>query len=195
MKKLISLLLIALLTACASVVKVEGEQVINGHMAVQPTQAWNKFALPNNRQPFEIWTQDGITLDQLRFWAAIAPGQSLMAAPTSPPPAGQKAPRIPTYTAGMPPDQLVSLFEILYAHDGSLVTVTRVEPTVFAGEKGARFEFSVVRKSDSVQLSGVGWVALKKNELYAATFVAPKLSFFPRLLPQAERVVKTASIR
>jgi hypothetical protein len=44
-------------------------------------------------------------------------------------------------------------------------------------------------------LNGVGWVSQRKGELFAATFIAPKLSFFPRLLPKAESIVRTAQIR
>jgi hypothetical protein len=33
------------------------------------------------------------------------------------------------------------------------------------------------------------------EELYAATFVAPRLSFYQRLLPMAEAVVQSARIR
>jgi hypothetical protein len=75
------------------------------------------------------------------------------------------------------------------------VRLTRVEPAQFAGEKGLRFEFTLARRSDDLVLHGVGWVAVHKDELYAATFVAPRASFFPRLLPMAEAVVKTARIR
>lgn len=196
MKKILALLLVSLLAACTSIVKVEGDQVINNRMAVKLTDAWNKVDLPGNRQPFDVWTQEGLTIDHLRFWAAVGNNQEMM---TRPPgasvPQGGKAARLPTYVAGMQPDQLVSLFENLYAADGSIVTMNKVEPAVFAGEKGVRFEFAVTRKSDDVQLRGVGWVAVKKNELFAATFVAPRLSFFPRLLPKAESVVKTAQIK
>jgi len=95
----------------------------------------------------------------------------------------------------MQPDQLVNLFEVLYAIDGSMVSIGKVEPTVFAGERGVRFEFAVTRKLDGVQLSGVGWAAVRKNELYAASFVAPRLAFFPRLAPKVERVVQSALIQ
>ncbi len=193
MKKLISLLLIGLLAACASVVKVEGEQVVNQRMSVRLTDAWNKVNVPGSKQPYEIWTQEGLALDQLRLWAAVQPGQSLMT-PVSSAGSGQKAPRAPTYTAGMAPDQLVNLFEVMYSADGSIVSMDRMDPVVFAGEKGVRFEFSVTRKSDDVQLRGVGWVAVRKNELYAASFVAPRLSFYQRLAPKAERVVQSARI-
>jgi len=46
-----------------------------------------------------------------------------------------------------------------------------------------------------VQLAGVGWAAVRRNELFAATFVAPRLSFFARLQPKAEAVVRTLRIK
>ncbi|MES2976087.1 MAG: hypothetical protein V4757_20885 [Pseudomonadota bacterium] len=194
MKKIFALMLVALLAACTTVVKVEGDQVVNGRLAVKLPEAWNKLTLPADKQPFEVWTQEGRTLDHLRFWAAIKPGETLLTRPAGYTPAGEKAPRLPTYTSGMAPDQLVSLFETLYSVDGSHVTMNKVEPAVFAGEPGVRFEFSVARKSDDVQFKGVGWVAVRQGELFAATFVAPRLSFFARILPKAEGVVRTAKI-
>ena len=58
-----------------------------------------------------------------------------------------------------------------------------------------RFEFAVTRKSNDLQLKGIGWAAVRKNELYAATFTAPELAFYKRLLPKAEEVVKSARIK
>ena len=195
MKKILSLLLAVLVAGCANIAKVEGEQVVNQRMAVQLAEAWNKVSIPGDSQPYDRWTQEGLSLDELRLWAGIRPGQPLMTLPPGSVPAGQKAPRVPTYAAGMAPDQLVSLLESVYSADGSLVTVTRVEPGLFAGERGVRFEFTVVRKRNDLQMNGVAWVAVRKDELFAASFVAPRLSFYPRLLPKAEAVVRSAQIR
>lgn len=195
MKKLLLILAALILTACSSIVKVEGDQVVNNRMAIKVTEAWNKINLPGSNQPFDIWTQEGLTLDQLRIWAAIKPGQPLMEPPNASGQLGTKAPRIATFVAGMTQDQLVSQFETLYATDGSLVKVTKVAPHKFAGENGVRFEFTIARKGDDVQMLGVGWASVRKDELFAATFVAPKLSFFARLLPKAEAIVSTAQIR
>ena len=44
--------------------------------------------------------------------------------------------------------------------------------------------------------ANLGWPdPVYGEELYAATFVAPRLSFYQRLLPMAEAVVKTARIK
>ena len=196
MRKIIASALLALVLAgCAGVTKMHGEQVVNQRLVVKVDEAWNRIDLPGNQQPYEMWTQEGLSLDHLRFWAAVKPGQPLMAVLPGSVPMGQTAPRVPTFTQNMAADQLVSLFEVLYAADGSLVTVTKIEPTQFAANRGLRFEFTVARKRDDLPLRGVGWIAVRNDELYAATFVAPRLTFFPRLLPKAESVVATARIR
>jgi hypothetical protein len=197
MNKTAALLIAAslLLASCASVTKVEGEQVLNGRMAIKVDDAWNKVSIPGNKQPYETWTQEGLSLDQLRFWAGIKPGQPLMSLPPNATAAGQKAPRVPTFTNGMAPDQLVAMFETMYSVDGSVVRVTKVEPSSFAGGPGLRFEFTIARKRDDLQLRGAGWAAVRNDELFAATFVAPELAFYPRLAPKALKVVATAQIK
>lgn len=195
MKRIITIVLAALLAACTTIAKVEGDQVVNNKLSVTVPAAWNKVTDPWENEPYDIWTQEGIPLDHLRLWAGVKSGKALVAKPTiifrAP---GEKDPRYPTFTTGLPPDKLVSLFEALYANEGP-VKVTRVEPVVFAGQKGVRFEFTLARRADDLTLNGVGWAAEHNEELYAATFAAPRLTFFPKLLPMAEAVVKTARIK
>lgn len=195
MQKLAAALLALAMAACTSISKVEGEQVVNAKLAVNVPAAWNKVTDPWEKEPYDIWTQEGIPLDHLRLWGGLKSGKALVAKPTvlfrAP---GEKDARYPTFMAGLPLDKLVSLFEALYANEG-VVDITRVEPGMFAGEKGVRFEFTLARRADDVTLKGVGWAAVHKDELYAATFAAPRLAFFQRLLPMAEAVVKTARIR
>jgi hypothetical protein len=191
MKRLFAILLVVLLTGCAAVVKVEGDQTVGGKLSVKLPEAWNRLAYPG--QPFEVWTQEGQTLDQLRFWSGIPAGQEIAKLPRAP--SDQKAARVPTFAAGMAADQIVNLFEVMYASDGSQVKITRIEPGRFAGLDGVRFEFMIVTKKTELQLRGMGWAAVKNNELYAATYYAPDLAFFKRLAPKAEAVVKTAMVK
>lgn len=185
--------LIALIAGCASVVKVEGEQTLKGRLTVRVGQAWNKVAVPGEAQPFESWTQDGLALDHLRLWAGMRPGEALMAG--AQPAAGQRAARVPVFRAGMAPDQLANLFEVLYSADGSQVQVTRIEPAPFVGEQGLRFELAIIRKRDEVQMSVVGWAAVRRDELFAVTYAAPRMGFFPRGRAGAEAVAASARIR
>jgi hypothetical protein len=191
MKKILAIGVGLLLAGCAAVVKVEGDQVLNNKMAVKLPEAWNRLNYPG--QPYAVWTQEGASLDQLRLWAGLPAGKQIVTLPASP--AGQKAPRVPTFTGEMSPDQLVSLFEIMYSADGSQVKITRIEPGSFAGAQGVRFEFLVTVKKTDLQVRGMGWAAVRNNELYAATYHAPELAFFKRLAPKAEAVLKTAAIQ
>jgi len=190
--KLLSVVLAACLAACTTITKIEGEQLVNERLSITLTDAWNKV---QGNQPFDLWTQEGVRLDTLRLWAAVKPGQPLMARSSASVPAGQTAPRLPTFAAGMSSDQLASLFEQVYAVDGSAVSITRMEPAPFAGAAGVRFEFALQRMGDDLHMLGVGWASTRNNELYAAVFVAPKLAFYPRLLPKVERAVQSARIR
>lgn len=200
MKRVVALLPVLLLAACANVSRMEGEQVVNDRLAVQVSEAWNRISDPWDAPPYETWTQEGVPLDHLRLWGGVRPGQPLMTRPVVFSRAEDaRQPRVPTFRSGLPPDKLVSLFEELYSNAG-VVTVTRVQPALFAGQQGVRFEFTLERRRDDLSMQGVGWVAVRADptwgeELYAATFVAPKLAFYDRLLPMAEAVVKTTRIR
>jgi len=191
MKKIVALALALLLAGCAAIVKVEGDQTLNNKLAVKLPEAWNRLNYPG--QPYEVWTQEGASIDQLRFWAALPAGKQIVTLP--PTPMGEKPPRVPTFTGNMAPDELVSLFEIMYAADGSQVKITKIEPGSFAGTRGVQFEFLVTMKKTDLQVRGRGWAAVRNNELYAATYTAPDLAFFKRLAPKAEAVVKTAAIK
>ena len=195
MKRLLLLLLAMVLAACTTIAKVDGEQLVNDKLLVRVPQAWNKIQDPWSDEPYDTWTQEGMPLDHLRFWGGVRSGEPLMAKPkVFLVRDDQKEARVPTFRTGMAPDKLVSLFEELYATAGT-VRLTRVEPALFAGQKGVRFEFTLARRWDDLHMKGVGWVAVKDDQLYAATFLAPRMSFYDRLLPLAEAIVQTARIK
>lgn len=194
MKKLVCFIFVLLLSACASTVRIGGEQVVRERLSLTVDDAWNMVKIPGGEQPYDAWTQEGLPLDHLRFWAGIADGQPLMK-PLPKAPGAIEAPRVPTFKRGMQPEQLVKLFETLYSADGSLVSFSKMEPAVFAGVKGVRFEFSVINKTNEVNSKGVGWVAVQDELLFASTFLAPRLHFFNRLYPRAEAVIRTARIK
>jgi hypothetical protein len=200
MKSVIALLLALLLAACTTISRMDGDQLVNERLTVHVSQAWNKISDPWEVPPYDTWTQEGIPLDHLRIWGGIKPGQAIMVNyPGYSRDPDAKDPRVPRFRTGLTPEKLVSLFEEFYATAGT-VSITKMEPTVFAGQKGVRFEFTLARRRDDLNLLGVGWVAVRADatfgeELFAATFVAPRLSFYQRLLPMAEAVVKTARIK
>ena len=88
--------------------------------------------------------------------------------------------------------EIVSLFERLYTRGGSTFTLDNVSQESFVGVPGYRFEFSSIRKSDDVRLRGVGWFAQRDGELFAITYTAPRLAFFPAGIGSAESIAHSA---
>jgi hypothetical protein len=163
----------ALLAGCAQMSHVTtGESVIKDRLMVTVERGWNQFArgLGDN---VPTWTQEGVTVDTLRFYVALKDGELI--APT--------------------PSEVVALFEGLYSRGGSTFTLDKVEPGNFLGGPGFRFEFSSIRKSDDVRLRGVAWGAVRNGELWVITYTAPRLAFFPRGVTAAENIARSARVK
>ena len=181
---------LALAAGCAQVSHVSsGEVVVRDRMTVNVQQPWNQFER-GLADGTVTWTQEGITVDALRFYPGLKDGALL--APTPSEPKGQKP---LAFKAGMGTQEVIGLFEGLYSRDGSTFTLDKVEPAAFAGQPGFRFEFSSIRKTDEVRLRGIGWGAVRNGEMFAVTYTAPRLAFFERHRASAEAVVASVRLR
>lgn len=179
-----------LAAGCAQVSHVAtGEVTLRERLTVSVDKPWNQFerGLGDNTP---TWTQDGVTVDALRFYAGLKDGELI--APTPSEPKGSKP---LAFKATMQPGEIVALYESLYTRDGSTFQLDRLAPQAFAGQAGFRFEFSGIRKNDEVRLKGIGWGAVRNGELFVITYTAPRLSFFDRHLGSAESIAKSARIR
>ena len=179
-----------LLAGCAQLSQVAtGQVVVHERLVVDVDKVWNQFeSTLNDGTP--TWTQQGITVDALRFYVGLKDGALI--APTPSEPKGQ-APL--AFKAGMQAAEIVALFERLYARGGSTFALNKVVPMPFAGGNGYRFEFSSIRKADDVRLRGVGWFAVRNGELWAITYTAPRLAFFPAGIAEAEAIARSARIK
>jgi hypothetical protein len=83
----------------------------------------------------------------------------------------------------------------MLTRDGSTFKLETLEPVTFGGIKGLRFQFSSTRKVDDVQLSGFGYSAVSKGELFAIVYMAPRLAFYPRYSPHADQISRSARIK
>lgn len=188
MKRLAALLCTAALSGCVAVAKVEtGEHVIGERMSVKIDGPWNRINAPGIG-PAETWTMEGLPVDQLLLYSGIRDGD-LMHAPVG---GKQKEFR---FRATMQPDEIVALFEGMFTRDGSRFQLRKLEPSRFGGLKGFRFEFDLIRRVDSVHLSGVGYGAVSKGEFFGMLYMAPRLAFFPRHAARVERIAQSAVVK
>jgi hypothetical protein len=181
--------LIAVLTGCTTVAKMEsGEQTVGEKLVVHLEGAWHHVNAPGIG-PAHTWTMEGLPVDQLRIYVGVKDGETVHQ-----PDSSGKLKNF-SFRSSMQADDVVAMFEGVLTRDGSVFKLGKLEPMSFAGQKGFRFEFSVIRKLDGVQISGVGYGAVIKGELYAILYGAPQLGFFARHQPRVEQMALSAKLK
>lgn len=189
MKKLLLVLLLALLSACATVKKVEsGKHTVGERLSVDIQGNWNHLDFPGIR-PAEVWTMEGIAVDEFLIYSGIKDGQAMHPDDRS---GGQKKNFV--FRSGMPAEEVVSMFEGVLTRDGSTFKLLKLEPYPFGGRKGYRFEYERIRKLDNVQQRGVAFGAVDQGELFALVYQAPRLTFFPRHKDRVEAIARSVLI-
>ena len=190
MRVLLIAVWLAVLAGCASVAKVEtGEQMVGERLRVNLEGPWNRVDGPG-LGPAQVWTMEGLPVDQLLVYSGIK-NEELVHAPGG---GAGGAKKDFAFRSGMQPHEIVSMFEGMLTRDGSQFKLVKLEPASFGGDKGFRFEYSVIRRSDNVQLSGVGFGAVSKGELFALLYHAPRLAFFPRHQGRVEQIARSARV-
>jgi len=178
------------LAGCAQVSKVAtGQVVVRQRLIVDVDRDWNQFEFTlDDGTP--TWTQEGIAVDALKFYVGLNSGDLIAPTPTQ-----TKGQPPLAYKADMQASDIVALFERMYSRGGSTFTLDKVVPATFVGTDGYRFEFSSIRKADDVRLRGVGWFAVRGTQLWAITYTAPRLAFFPAGAPSAEAIARSARVK
>jgi len=179
------------LTGCISVSKVErGDRVVGDRLALSLSGAWNRITEPGSG-PAQTWTMEGLPIDQLLIFSGLKDGEAIHAAPGL----FERDRKTFSFRWGMQADEIAALFEGWLTRDGSSYKLLKLEPSSFVGTKGFRFEYALTRRIDNVQLSGLGYGAVSKGELFALVYMAPRLAFFARHAPTVEQIARTARVK
>lgn len=192
MNKFAVWMLAVMLTACATATKIEsGDRKIGDRMSITLEGAWNQISAPGMNGPnSQTWTMEGLPVDQMLIYAGLKDGEALHAAPA----AGANKKSF-AFRAGMQPDEIAALFEGMLTRDGSTFKLLKIEPSAFGGGKGFHFEYSLIRKTDNVELAGTASAIVSKNELFAIVYQAPKLVFYPRHKERVARIMHSARLQ
>ncbi|MBA3895842.1 MAG: hypothetical protein H0X36_01610 [Sphingomonadaceae bacterium] len=144
-------------------------------LSVTPPNDWNRLGDKIGRNA-ESWTLDGLTLNDLSFYAGIADDKTLFRE------TDRKYHPLPHFQASMLPPDIVSLFEGSYrvAAGTSLFSVGGVEPATFAGHPGVHFTYAFTLQDEEVKRSGEGTGAVIGGKLYLITFEAPSIYYYER---------------
>jgi hypothetical protein len=158
-------------------------------LSVTPPNDWNRLGAKIGRNA-ESWTLDGLSLNDLSFYAGIEQGRTLFRE------FDKKNRPLPKFAASMLPTDIVSLFEGSYrvAAGTSLFEIGKVEPATFAGKPGVHFTYSFVQQGEEVRRNGEGTGAIIGGKLYLITFEAPIIHYFDRDIARYHDLVSTARV-
>lgn len=174
------------LASCAGMSRVgPGETVIRDTLAVKVDGGWNRLDAPGGGK-IEVWTRDGLTLDTLRFIADVHEGEPLAEI------RGVADKQLPRFRSAMQPREVVELFEALSVQGGNTFRLERLAPAQFLGGEGFRFDYTLLRKGDEVELRGFAYAAIRDKHLSLMVFQAPRMHYFGKHAAAVEEMVATA---
>jgi len=192
--KIAMVALVLSLSACSifNISKMDaGEHLLGERLQVKVPSAWNHIDSHFVHGPnAQLWTKEGMAIDEMMFYTGVKDGEKIH-------PNNLASAKVPDFVFGstMQPEQIAAMFEGMLARDGSTFKLVRLSPAPFAGVKGFRIEYSLIRKSNNVELNGIIAGAVDKGQLYAILYQAPRLEFFPRQQIQVMQIIGSARLK
>jgi hypothetical protein len=168
--------------------KAKTAVVANSLMTVTPPRDWNSLSIKPGKKA-EVWTLDGEQLNDVTFYGGIAPGESLIRERS------KKHKPLPKFTRETLLVELPELLEATYQTEKAIgsFTVTGSNPDQFLGQEGIRFTYDYV-DGDNLPRKGEARATVVKGLLYMATFDAPRLHYFEKLLPDFRALTDSATL-
>lgn len=158
-------------------------------LSIVPPNDWNRLGSKIGRNA-ESWTLDGLSLNDLSFYAGIEDGRTLFRE------VDKKNRPLPKFSSKMLLPEIVQMFEGSYriASGTSLFSIGQVEPATFAGNPGVRFTYSFVQQDEEVKRNGEATGAIINGKLYLITYEAPVIYYFDRDVSAYRKLVETAKV-
>lgn len=158
-------------------------------LLVTPDTDWNRLGSRIGRYA-ESWTLDGLSLNDVTFYAGIGEGETLFRE------VNKKESPLPRFSATMLPTDIAQIFEGSYriANKTSLFSIDSIEPATFAGAQGVRFTYSFTVQGEEVRRHGEATGAIISGRLYLITYEGPALHYFARDIDRFRAIVAQARV-
>lgn len=167
----------------------EEANVGKSDLVVTPKTNWNRWTSRPSLVG-EIWTLDGVRLNELSFFAGINDGETLYYDD------GSYNKSMPTYDKDMLQSELVSFFEASnrLILESSQFEIKKVEAAKLAGFTGVRFSYRYAAQGEGIMRSGEAIAAKIDKKLYLINFAAPEIHYFGREIDSVRQLVASAKI-
>lgn len=187
----------AALLACSSAAVAGWKVMPNGaavavaksSLTITPKSDGNRWS----RRPSakgEIWTLDGVALNELSFFAGVVSGESLFKE------RNKKDKPLPKFNANMLAPDIAQMFEssLRIVLETSLFQIDSVEPAKLAGNEGVRFTYHYTVQADEVRRMGEARAAIIKGKLYLINFAAPEIHYYDAGIEEARVIMDGARL-
>lgn len=157
-----------------AVIKSDTEvRVAKGTMTVKPTAEWNRSSQRPSRRS-EAWTRDGVNLNELTFFGAIAEGESVLRQGYT------TTEKLPKFKSDMLPTDITEMFEATnrMVLQSPVFKMGKIEPAKLGTHDGVRFSYSYSAQAEDIERRGEAVAAIVEGKLYIVNFVAPSLHYF-----------------
>ncbi|MEE9434135.1 MAG: hypothetical protein V3V15_07855 [Sphingorhabdus sp.] len=163
--------------------------VVDEKLTVTPSQRWNRWSSRPSDYG-EIWTIDGLSLNELSFFAGIPSGKTIYHDRQS------KRRPLPKFRSNMLLTDIVELFESTnrIVLQTSLFEVGETIPAKLSGHDAVRFRYSYAIQGDELKRNGEAVAAIVDGKLYLVNFVAPAIHYFDRDIDNFQKLVDTIKI-
>lgn len=158
-------------------------------MTVKPAAEWNRSSLRPSRRS-EAWTRDGVNLNELTFFGAIADGESILRQGYA------TTEKLPKFKSGMLPTDISEMFEATnrMVLQSPVFKMGKVEPAKLGTHEGVRFSYSYSAQAEDIERRGEAVAAIVDGKLYLVNFVAPSLHYFDAGIGEVRKMVESATI-
>jgi hypothetical protein len=163
--------------------------VAKGALTVTAGQDWNRWTVRPIKKG-EVWTLDGVNLNELYFVSGLAPGETLFRN------VNKKERPLPTLGASL---QLTDIPEFVesstrIALNTSVFELKDVQPTTFAGHQGVRFSYEYAVEGTPLLRRGLGAGTVADGQLHLIVYTAPALYFYDRDVAKVEAIIASATL-
>jgi hypothetical protein len=163
--------------------------VANSMITITPPRDWNSLSIRPGKNA-ETWTLDGENLNNVTFFGAIAPGMSLYRE------RNKKREPLPMMRKDTLLVDIPELLEgTIRAYNSiAIFSITSSEPAKFLGKDGIRFTYKYV-DNDELPRLGEAVGTIVDGKLYMASFDAPRLNYYDRVLNDYRALVSSANFK
>ncbi len=173
------------LSACVAWAKVPAKETkLSGGLVVTPENEWSAMKFGAT----QTWTVHGPAIEAITVVSGLADGKPIGR------PANYKD-KMPLFRSAMAASEVAEmLVETLLRQGYGKVELLGVRPETFAGSPGFRFDLDLAA-ANGLAISGFGAGAIVNGKLYLVVYRAPKLHYFERYKPAAEKLIASARVQ